>query len=79
MKMKMNKKGQMMSILFSLLVFIILWAMFFGKWLADWGQRYIIQHSATGLEAFLMANMNLWVLAGLIIGVVTTLYYGGSS
>ena len=76
---KMNKKGQILGVLFSLLVFIILWAMFFAKWLADWGETYIIMHSATGLEAFFMANMNLWVLGGLILGVVTTLFVGGRS
>ena len=75
----MNRKGQMMSLLFALLVFIILWAMFFGKWLSDWGQRFIAEQSLTGLQAFLVANMNIWVLAGLIIGVITTIYVGGSN
>jgi len=74
----LNNKGQITEVLFSLLVFIILWAMFFGEWLANEGEKYIVQHSATGLEAFLMANMNLWVFAGLIIGVVTTLFIGGN-
>lgn len=74
----MNRKGQMMSLLFALLVFFILWAMFFGSWINDWAQRFIVEQSLTGLSAFFIANMNIWILAGLIIGVITTLYVGGS-
>lgn len=79
MSLKMNNKGQVMSILFSLLVFLILWGMFFAKWIADWGQTFIEDQALDGLSAFLVANMNIWVFAGVIIGVVTTIYVGGRS
>jgi len=75
----MNRKGQFMSLLFGLLVFIILWVMFFAEWLSSWGAAYIVQHSATGLEAFLMANMNLWVFIGIILGTLSTIYFGGQA
>ena len=74
----MNKKGQVMSIVFGLIVFIILWAMFFAKWLNDWAEQFIVSSSLTGLEAFFVSYINVWVFAGVIIGVVSVLYFGGN-
>lgn len=67
-----------MALIFSLLVFFILWAMFFASWLSDWGAALISSQDLTGLEAFLVANMNIWVLAGVIIGVSSAIYFGGN-
>jgi len=73
----MNNKGQMLSILFSLFIFIIFWVMFFGSWVTTWTQNWINNSSLTGLEAFLVSAMNIWILAGVIIGVIAALYVGG--
>jgi len=75
----MNKKGQLMSLVFGLVVFIVLWAMFFGKWVSDWGQNFILVNGSTGLEAFLISAMNIWILAGVIIGTIGAVYVGGSN
>ena len=75
----MNNKGQLpfISLLFSLLVFFIFWIMFFAKWLSDWGEALIVSQSLTGLSAFLVANMNVWVFIGIILGVLGSVYFGG--
>lgn len=75
----MNRKGEsIMGLILGLLVFLVLWAMFFASWINEWTHRFIEAQSLTGLDAFLIANMNLWILGGLIIGLVV-IYYGGSS
>ena len=76
----MNKSGQLiMGVFFSLIVFLILWFMFFAKWLNQWSQQFIIDQSLTGLEAFLVSTMNVWVLIGVSIGVLVSVYFGGSN
>jgi len=66
-----------LSVIFGLIVFMILWALFFGSWINTWAQQMITVNSLTGIEAFLVANMNLWVGAGTLIGAVSVLYFGG--
>jgi len=66
-----------MGVVFGLLVFFTLYVMFFAKWLANWGESLIIQNDLTGLAAFLSANMNLWVIIGVILGTISMLYFGG--
>jgi len=75
----MNRKGQLgiLSFIFALGVFIVLWALFFASWLGDWAENFIVSQSLTGLEAFLVANINLWVFFGVLIGVFVAVY-GGS-
>jgi hypothetical protein len=75
-----SKKGQLaiLGIVFGLIVFVILWALFFGEWVNLWAQQAITANNLTGIEAFLMANMNLWIGVGLIIGSVASVYLGGS-
>lgn len=67
----MNKKAQAGPIAFIIGVglFIAFWAVlgtnFIGKWFS-WG---VERNNLTGVEAFLMNNINLWILIFLIIGV----------
>ena len=67
-----------MSVGFALIVFFVLWAMFFAKWLNNAAQNFITSQSLTGLDAFLVSGINIWVFAGVIIGFVSTFYFGGS-
>ena len=57
------------------MVFMILWFVWIGKWLADVGQQAIVDGGLTGIEAFAYANLNIWVFIGLILGVVGYLYF----
>lgn len=71
------KKGQAgpIAFIFLVLVFMILWFVWIGKWLNDVGQQAIIDGSLTGIEAFFYANLNLWILVGLILGVIGFTYF----
>lgn len=76
----MNKKGNFLVIswIFTVIVFIIIWARWLGGFLNVWAQRYIENNSATGIEAFLVSNLNLWIFVWLLIVTVFVLY-GGSN
>ena len=75
----MNNKGQLgaLSVIFGLIVFFILWAMFFAEWVSEWAQQMITDNSLVGIEAFLIANINLWIAIGVILGVLAFIYFGG--
>ena len=74
----MNSKGQVgiITFLFSMLVFIILYAMFFASWLNDWGQRAITMNNLTGFEAFFYANINTLVIIVMILSIIGYMYIG---
>lgn len=74
-----SKKAQVtvLGVIFGLIVFVVLWALFFGAWVNTWSQNMIDVNSLTGVEAFLIANMNLWIGVGVFIGAVTAVYFGG--
>lgn len=74
----MNKKAEgegPIAFIFLVLVFIIVWFVWLGEWIADSGQQAIVSGGLTGIEAFFYANLNMWVLIGLILGVVGFLYF----
>jgi hypothetical protein len=75
----MNKKAAfgILSIIFSLIIFLILWAMFFGGWLNVWAANMISINNLTGIEAFLISYINLWVGVGVLIGSFVMIYFGG--
>lgn len=67
----MNKKGQLgvLGVIFSLFIFFLFWAMAGGKLLKEYGEQAIEEYGYTGIIAFILANMNLWVLIGVILGI----------
>lgn len=76
----MNKTGQigLINLVFGLIAFFILWVLFLGEWLNEWAVKMITDNSLTGIEAFLIGYINLWVFLGLFIGVMAYVYLGGS-
>lgn len=75
----MSRRGQIpvLGVMFSLLVFLVLWAMFFAQWLQAEANRAITINNFTGLEAFFLAYINFWVFCGVILGTLVFIYYGG--
>ena len=73
----MNKKAQggPIAFIFFVLVFIVLWFVWIGSWLADVGTQAIIDGGLTGFEAFFYANLNLWVYIGLILGTIGYMWF----
>lgn len=74
-----NKKGQIgvISVILALIVFFTLWGMFFASWLSYWAQSAITLNNLTGIEAFLLTYMNLWVFIGVVFGALAVIYFGG--
>ena len=76
----MNNKGQLgvLGWLFGLIVFVLIWAFFLGKFINDWASQSITENGITGFNAFLLANMNLWIALFLILAVGIGYYaFGG--
>lgn len=73
----MNNRAQAgpIGFIFMLLVFMVLWFVWIGKWLTEVGQQAITDASLTGVEAFYYANLNVWLFIGLILGTIGYLYF----
>lgn len=78
---KKNKRGQFGILLFigSLLIFVFIWAVWLGAWLQDYATTTIQAGTVTGLEAFIIANLNLIIFLGLILTVFIAIYFGASN
>ena len=75
----MNKKGGIIGFIFGVAVFVILWFVFLGQFLAWSGQYAIERNNLSGWEAFVLANLNLFVFIFLIICIIGyTIFFGGS-
>jgi len=76
----MGRRGQIlpvMGVVFGLLVFIIFYVLFFAQWLTTVTQQMIIDNSFTGLEAFFLSYIHLWVFIGVVLGTLVFIYVGG--
>ena len=76
----MNNRGQILPVLgviFGLIVFFILYAMFFAGWLTQVTQDAIVNNGMTGIEAFLLNYIHLWVMIGVMLGTLVFIYVGG--
>jgi len=73
-----DKKGYgIIGYFFLVVVFVILWFIWIGGWLAEVGETAIEENALTGIEAFFYANLNVWVFMGLILGTIGFLYFFG--
>lgn len=76
----MNKKGLTnISIIFFVIVFIILWALFFADLLSTYGAQIVNENNLTGIEALLYSNLNLIVAVILLIFILAVGLGGGGS
>ena len=62
-----NKKGQLYTLVFWIITFVIVWALFFGQFFSEWGKRAIIDNKMVGIEAFLWGNLNLFIGMSLLL------------
>jgi len=75
----MNKKGiGVITLIFWVIMFILVWALFIGKMLNEWGQQAIINSSLTGIEAFFYGNLNFVVGIVFIISIFAISLWGVS-
>lgn len=77
----MNKKGQIgiLAFIFGIILFVILWAVWLGDQINYWVGLSIASGDVTGIEAFLLSNMNLWIGVILFAGIAWFTIAGGSN
>lgn len=75
----MNRKGQAgpLAMILMFILFVILWALWLGSFIQEWGARMVADNGLSGVEAFLVSNLNLWIFFGLIISIAWATYSGG--
>ena len=73
----MNKKAQVgpLAGIVLMLMFLVMWAIWLGPYLATVGQSTIETNNLNGIEAFAFANLNVIVLYGAIIGMLGFIYF----
>ena len=75
----MNKRGTgPIGFIILEIFFVINWALWLGTFINSTMQTIISTNSLTGLEAFLFANMNLWIFIILVIGNVAFFTFAAS-
>lgn len=77
----MNKKAQVgpIGFIFLVLVFVIIWFIWLGSFVSEWGQAIVITNSYTGFEAFFYSNLNMLIFIVLILGSLGYFYFGGQA
>ena len=76
-----NSKAQigLVKVFFLVLTFVLMWAFWLGRWLNEWVALSIENTpSMSGLEIFLLANINMWILLLLFVGILIFVYSGGA-
>ena len=73
-----TKKGTgIIGYVFFVLLFLLMWGVWLGSWIASVGQYAIEHNNLTGIEAFGFANLNLIVFICLVLGIMAYSYFGG--
>lgn len=75
-----SRKGQLYTLFFWIILFLVFWALFFGQFFSEWGQRAITDNNMVGIEAFLWGNFNLFIAISLLLVMFVGIHsFGGKS
>lgn len=72
-----GKKGQIVAYLLVLILFVATWALWLGPWLQEYVAIGIAAGDITGIEAFIMGNINLVIGLFLALGSYIIIRSGG--
>lgn len=77
----MNNKAQVgiVGVILLFLVFFIIWLAVLAPWITEMGQLSIQNGQLSGVEAFFVANLNLFIFIAAILGLMGWMYFGGSA
>ena len=74
----MNNQGQsVITIFFWVAVFLIGFGMFFSKVINETSAQAISSGNVTGFEAFVFANLTVFIIIDLLIFILAYMYIGG--
>ena len=72
-----NKRGTgPIGAILLFLFFIIIWFVWLGGFVAQVGQDMVTSNGLTGVEAFFIANLNVWIMIAIILGTMAFMYFG---
>lgn len=75
-----NKKGVgQIGAIMLFIVFVVMWFMWLGGWVADVGATAVADNGLTGIEAFAFENLNLCIMIFMILGMMAWMYFGGNT
>ena len=78
-KLFRNKRGVgPIGAIMLFIVFIVMWFVWLGGWVATVGHNAVVEHGLTGLEAFAFDNLNLCIFICMVLGMMAWTYFGGS-
>ena len=78
MKVFRNKKGVgIIGAIMLFMVFVVMWFVWLGGWVAQVGHQVVIDNSLSGIEAFAFDNLNLIIMLVLILAMLGWSYFGG--
>lgn len=70
----MNKKGQgnvgIFTVVFIAIIFLLVMAAGLGKFVLDFSNLAVVLGGLSGLEAFFVANLLLWVFIAFVLAVL---------
>jgi hypothetical protein len=72
-----NKRGQIVAFVIIVVMFLAMWALFLGKFLSYVGKTAVESNNLTGIEAFVLSNLNLFVFIALVCGLIAYGFFGG--
>lgn len=72
----MNKKGQFIALVFGLIVFLIVYAIFLSSFISKVSEMAMNTGAYTGVSAFFISNLNGIVIVSMIIGILWLSYAG---
>ena len=75
-----QKKAQagILGFIFAYITVFLVWVFWAHEQITYWTQQAILNGSITGVKAFFLANMNLWILLGFILGLALLIYAGSN-
>ena len=73
----MNKRAEVGQIgfIFLAILFMINWFVWLGEWIGQVGQKAIVDNGLTGIEAFMYANLNVWIFIIFLLGMIGFGYF----
>jgi len=57
-------------------MFVIIWFIFLGGWVAQVGATAVAENGLTGVEAFFFENLNLVIMVFMVLGMLAWTYFG---
>lgn len=79
MSISNNKRGVgIIGAIMLFLVFLVIWFVALGKFIAEIGSYAVTSNNLTGIEAFFFNNLNFTILICMFLGMLGWMYFGGS-